>query len=84
MFSRLINPVVHSSAFALKANRNMSGPTLILQAWTLVHRVMGKIIEYEKLPLDSDVREVLACGYESMFNMDAPPDLSDLEADDEG
>jgi hypothetical protein len=76
MFSRLVNGVVHSSAFALKSKPQLGGGTLITMAWTLVHRAMGKVVEYENVALAPEVLENLRFGYENLFHMDNPPDLS--------
>ena len=47
VLSRLLNPIVHSSAFGLFSPTQMNGDGMVSLAWDLLFRCMGKTLEYE-------------------------------------
>jgi hypothetical protein len=73
VLSRLLNPIVHSSAFGLFSPTQMNGDGVVSLAWDLLFRCMGKTLEYEGLmsKLDADIAtNVVRPTYKPMFELD--------------
>ncbi|MGB7158920.1 MAG: DUF5677 domain-containing protein [Tepidisphaeraceae bacterium] len=73
VLSRLLNPIVHSSAFGLFSPTQMNGDGMVSLAWDVLFRCMGKTLEYEGIlsKVDSEVAaNVLKPTYKPVFEVD--------------
>jgi len=66
--SRLLNPVVHSSALGLQWGKHPTGIMIQHWGWTCVLRVMGRYCEYEKVILHPEEKKHIDEAYEDIFN----------------
>ena len=73
VLSRLLNPIVHSSAFGLFSPTQMNGDGMVSLAWDLLFRCIGKTLEYEgvmpKVGVDI-ATNVVQPTYKPMFELD--------------
>jgi hypothetical protein len=73
VLSRLLNPIVHSSAFGLYSPTQMNGDGMVSLSWDLLFRCMGKTLEYEGILSKVDpkvVANVLTPTYKPVFEVD--------------
>jgi hypothetical protein len=73
VLSRLLNPIVHSSAFGLFSPTQMNGDGMVSLAWDLLFRCIGKTLEYEGImpKVGADIAtNVVRPTYKPMFELD--------------
>lgn len=73
VLSRLLNPIVHSSAFGLFSPTQMNGDGMVSLAWDLLFRCMGRTLEYEGITsrLDPHIAaSVVTPTYKPVFELD--------------